>query len=65
MWLIDILCILHWNCIETSQRCRVDENRCVFRARMKVFCDSSGARSEMNVENKLCVYLLIIIIMSW
>ena len=28
-----------------SQRCRAVENRCVFSACMKAFCDSSGARS--------------------
>jgi len=30
---------------KTSQRCRADENRCVFSARVKAFCNSSGARS--------------------
>jgi len=26
---------------EMSQRCRADENRCVFSAHVKAFCDSS------------------------
>ena len=30
---------------KTSQRCRAVENRCVFSAGMKAYCDSSGARS--------------------
>jgi len=30
---------------KTSEWCQVVENRCVFSAHMKVFCDSSGVHS--------------------
>jgi len=31
---------------ETAQRCQADKNTGIFSARMKVFCNSSGACSE-------------------
>ena len=39
------ICIRHRNRVEMSRRCRTVENRCVFSARVKAFCDSSGACS--------------------